>query len=612
MKIRIALGLTLCSVCACLGQEPAPQPPKIGKVEFLKSSELKPGMKGYTWTVFQGSDPEPIPVEIIGIMKNSLGPGQDLILAKLGGKVLQTNVAGGMSGSPVYIDGKLAGAVSRRVSVFSPESVCGITPIEQMLEVSALDASRPADALASSAIPVPSELLARAFAGGGPRDLPRSPVMLTPIETPLVLSGFNEGVLRDIAPLFGELGLTVVQGGGGGSTSDAKPVAGWAASLRPGQMVGGLLVTGDMTVAVQGTVTYNDGHRVLAFGHSLLNLGPVDIPMSRSEVVMTMASSYQPNKFANTTDVVGAVRQDRSGGVLGILGDQAHTIPMHVTVRSFAENGAIRAEKTFKYSVFVQERYTPNLVMTTLYNTLSGVNEFSEQNTYRLSGKIELDGGRSLSLATMQASTGGATPAPMLLAGWVGDRVNRLFLNTVTPPRFKRADVSVDLLPERRIATIENAWAAVNEAQAGQVVPVKVFVRPYRGERIEKDIEVRIPAGFPAGQHRILLSDADTLNRMQSAAGRVNRFIDLDQTISLINQERANTRLYVSLLQTASTVYYDDKTLPSLPSSVLNVMQSGPLASRPFVASRETVLEQESIPLDTVVSGSYSLTITVK
>ena len=612
MKIRIALGLTLCSVCACLGQEPAPQPPKIGKVEFLKSSELKPGMKGYTWTVFQGLDPEAIPVEIIGIMKNSLGPGQDLILAKLGGKALQTNVAGGMSGSPVYIDGKLAGAVSRRVSVFSPDSICGITPIEQMLEVSDLDASRPANALANSAIPVPSELLARAFAGGGPQSLPRSPVMLTPIETPLVLSGFNEGVLRDIAPLFSELGLTVVQGGGGGSTSDSKPVAGWATSLRPGQGVGGLLVTGDMAVAVQGTVTYNDGHRVLAFGHSLLNLGPVDIPMSRSEVVMTMASSYQPNKFANTTDVVGAMHQDRAGGVLGILGDQAQTIPMNVTVRSFADDGTIRAERTFKYSVFVQERYTPSLVMTTLYNTLSGVNQFSEQNTYRLNGKIELDGGRSLALATMQAPTDGATPAPMLLAGWVGDRVNRLFLNTVTPPRFKRADVSVDLLPERRIATIENAWAAVNEAQAGQVVPVKVFVRPYRGERIEKDIEVRIPAGFPAGQHRILLSDADTLNRMQSAAGRVNRFIDLDQTISLINQERANTRLYVSLLQTASTVYYDDKTLPSLPASVLNVMQSGPMASRPFVSSRETVLEQESIPLDTVVSGSYSLTITVK
>ena len=200
----------------------------------------------------------------------------------------------------------------------------------------------------------------------------------------------------------------------------------------------------------------------------------------------------------------------------------------------------------------------------------------------------------------------------MLLAGWVGDRFNRLFLNSVTQPRFKGAEVNVDLLPERRVASIENAWAATSEAEAGQTVSVKVFLRPFRGERLVRDVDVKLPAGLPPGQHRILLSDADTLNRMQSGAGRANRFIDLNETISLINQERTNNRLYVSLLQTASTVYFDDKVLPSLPASALNVMQTGPMASRPFVASRETVLEQAAIPFDYVVSGSYSLTIMVK
>jgi hypothetical protein len=617
MKFWDLAGLVLCSAFVCAGQSTTP--PGIGKVEIMRSSEIKPGMQGIAWTVFQGSEPEAMPVEIIGLLKNALGPKQDLIFAKLGGPAVRTNVAGGMSGSPVYIDGKLAGAISRRVSTFSPDTICGITPIEQMLEVSALDDSRPANSRAPgnngprASIPIPSDLVARAVAAGASSDLLRQAAAMVPIETPLVFSGFQENVLRDVAPMLQQLGMAVVQGGGGGSTtSGSKPVAGWEKALRPGQGIAGMLVSGDMAVSVQGTVTYNDGRRVLAFGHSMQNFGQVEMPMSRSDVLLTMASSYQPNKFANTGEVVGAIRQDRAGGILGILGEQAETIPMHVTVRSFAENGSVRASKEYRFNVFVEERYTPTLVMTALYNTLSGMNEFGEDNTYRLSGKVEMDGGSTLSLATMQSSGDSNAPAPMLLAGWVGDRFNRLFLNSVTQPRFKGAEVNVDLLPERRVASIENAWAATSEAEAGQTVSVKVFLRPFRGERLVRDIDVKLPTGLPPGQHRILLSDADTLNRMQSGAGRANRFIDLNETISLINQERSNTQLYVSLMQTASTVYYDDKILPSLPASALNVMQTGPMASRPFVASRETVLEQAAIPFDYVVSGSYSLTITVK
>jgi len=617
MVYRAVLGFLMGVVLTAAAQAP-PQPPVAGKVEFLESAQIQPGMKGYAWTVFEGADPEPVPVEILGLLKNALGPRQDLILAKLGGRAAQTNVAGGMSGSPVYIGGKLAGAISRRVSVFSPDAICGITPIEQMLEVAAMEERQSLRASARGSAPYlpapsPSELLATVAgalpAGWTPENLG---TLLVPIESPLVFSGFHESVLRDVAPLFRQLGMTVVQGGGGGGSADPTPVPGWEKALRPGQGVAGLLVAGDMTVAVQGTVTYNDGRHVLAFGHSFLNLGPVEMPMGRSEVVMTLSSSYQPNKFANVREVVGVVRQDRSGGVLGILGEKAEMIPLAVTVRALKEDGTVRSEKRFRYSVFVQERYTPNLIMTTLYNTISGLNEFSEQATYRLSGKVGLAGGRSLSLTTMQAPTSSGAAAPLLVASYVGDRFNRLFLNAVAPPRFTGAEVTVDLLPEARITTIENAWAAVTEARAGETIPVKVFLRPFRGGRIERDLQVQLPAGLPPGQHRILFSDADTLNRLQGTAGRMNRFIGLDETIALINQERSNNQLYVSLLQSAPAVYYDDKTMPNLPASALNLMQSGPMASRPFVASRETVIEQAAVPFDTVVSGSYSLTIAVK
>src|SRR6266851_4999566 len=148
MQKSAALAVALACSSIILGQEPSPIRPKAGKVQIFKESDLKPGMKGYAWTVLSGSEPEAIPVEIVGVLKNQWGPKQDIILGKMGGKAIRTNVAGGMSGSPVYIDGKLVGAIALRLSVFSPDAICGITPIEEMLEINDLDQSRPLDAKA--------------------------------------------------------------------------------------------------------------------------------------------------------------------------------------------------------------------------------------------------------------------------------------------------------------------------------------------------------------------------------------------------------------------------------------------------------------------------------
>jgi hypothetical protein len=200
----------------------------------------------------------------------------------------------------------------------------------------------------------------------------------------------------------------------------------------------------------------------------------------------------------------------------------------------------------------------------------------------------------------------------MLLAGYWGDKFNRLFGNAVKMPRLKSVNAVVDLLPERRVATLEQAWLANPEVQAGSEVPVKVFLRPFRGERIEREVKVKIPAGMPKGEHRILLSDADTLNRMQSIAAMSNRFMDIPETVSLLNQERTNNKLYVSLVQARPTYYEDDKTLPSLPASVLNVMQASRAASRPLVSSGDSTYEQASVPFDFVVNGNQSLKITVR
>jgi hypothetical protein len=618
MKKQIAAAAVMLAAAGfCASEEVSPQPPKAGKIEIFKSSDLLPGMKGVAWTVFQGTQAEPIPVEILGLWKNAWGPKQDIILAKLGGKAQRTNVAGGMSGSPVYIDGKLVGAIALRLSIFSPDAICGITPIELMLEINDFDQSRPLDArtpdkaLARREVSVPSELLAQAVAAGASPNLPRQMPLMTPIETPLVFSGFHQNVLQEFGPLFQQLGISAVQGGASGAIYTTTPAPDWKDSLKPGEAVAGVLVSGDMSITGLGTVTYNDGKRVLAFGHPFFNLGPVDMPMSKGEVLMVLSSAFQPNKFANATEIVGALHQDRHSGIMGLLGEETRMIPVTVAVRSIGESNAVRSQKDFRFNVFDQQKWTPYLMMLTLFNSVSGLNEFMDEATYRLSGQVELDSG-SLSLNTMQASGEMPMPAPMLLAGWWGDKFNRLYLNAVKTPRLKRVSVTVDLLPERRVATIENAWIANSEVRPGEDAQVKVFLRPYRGDRIERQFQVHVPEGLSKGDHRILLSDSDTLNHMQNMAGYMNRYMNLSETVSLINQERSNNKMYISLLEATPTAYYDDKTMPSLPASVLNVMQAGRASSRPLVTSAESAVEQSSVPFDYVISGSYSLKVTVK
>ena len=595
-----------------------PQRPKAGPVSIMPAADLRPGMKGYAWTVFAGTEPEPVPVEIIGLWKNAWGPKQDIILAKMGGKALRTNVAGGMSGSPVYIDGKLIGAVALRLSMFSPDAICGITPIELMLEIKDYDTTLPADARTPdkaaprAALELPGDMLARVVDAGAPASLAPQTALMTPIETPLAFSGFDPAVLQQFGPLFQQLGLTAVEGGAGAALDSPKPAPGWQHALQPGDAVAGVVVSGDMSITGLGTVTYNDGHRVLAFGHSFFGLGPVDMPMSAGQILFTNASAFQPNKFGNATQIVGALHQDRHSGIMGTLGETAAMVPVTLRVRSFAEDNTIRKQREFHFNVFVQQKWTPYLMMLTLFNSISSLNDFMEEATYRVSAKVALADRQKMSFSTMQAPGEMPIPAPMILAGWWGEKFNRLFGNAVQVPRLESVDATVDLLPERRVASIENAWIPTSEVAPGETVPVKVFLRPYRGPQIERVFDLKIPATLAKGEHRILLSDAETLNRIQNAAASMNRFIDVPQIVSLINQERSNDKLYVSLIESRPTVYYDDKTLPSLPASVLNVMQTGRASNRPFATSAETAFEEAAIPFEYVVNGSFALKVTIK
>jgi hypothetical protein len=600
MKTRLVFAiLALASVS--IGADMAP--PKAGKVDIFPLKEVKPGMQATAWTVFQGTEPEAMPVEIVGVWKNYLGPRQDVILCKLGGKGKETGVAAGMSGSPVYFDGKLMGAISLRMGVFSPEAICGITPIESMLEIQEFDKSRPSDAR------TPDKIAQLA-------DAPNVPgvnlAFVQQIDTPRMFSGFSPAVLKQFEPMFSQMGVTAVQGGASAGNLSAKPAAGWEKSLNPGEAVSGILVSGDMSATGMGTVTYNDGKRILAFGHPFYNLGPIDMPMAKSEILMVLGSSYQPTKFGSATEVVGALKQDRYTGIMGELGSEAPTVPVHVRVRSLGAGGTVIGQKDLNFNVFVHQKWTPLLMNMTLANSLQEMNEFADEITYRISGDVQLTGSEKLHVSTVQTGTDAMAPVPLTLGAWWGDKFQRLFENNITTPNLKQVECIVDLLPDRRIMSVDTAWTPSAEVTAGTEIPVKVFLRPYRGERIEQNLTVKIPADLPKGEHRILLSDAVTLNRLQSAAVSSNRYLDLPEMVSLLNQERGNNRLYVSVVQRRPTYYSEDKTLPALPLSVLNVLQSQKSAGRALTGIAESAEEELSIPFDQMVTGSFSLPITVR
>ncbi len=614
MTNRITAIFLALAVCAMAQMEP----PRAGPVEIMPSSEIQAGMQGTAWTVFEGTEPEAVPVEIVGLWKNAWGPKQDIILGKLGGKAAETNVAGGMSGSPVYIDGRLAGAISLRISTFSPDAICGITPIELMLELNEFDeflpgnATTPTNVLARNELPVPGDVWAQAVGAGGSSTFPARRPVMTPIDTPLTFSGFYPGVLERFRPVFDRMGMSVVQGGATGALRGSTPADGWEDALQPGQAVTGVLVSGDISITGLGTVTYNDGERVLAFGHSFFNLGPIEMPLSEAEILMVLSSQLEPNKFGNATNVVGALRQDRHSGIMGVLGNAARTIPVSLKVRSFDRADTVQREQDFNFDVFVHPQWTPYLMLLTMFNSISGLNDFGEDTTYRLSGEVELDGHPSVTLSTMRSAGNLQAPASLALAGWWAEKFTRLYLSPGDTPRLTRVNATVDLLPEERVATIESAWAALSDVEPGSDVPVKVFLRPSRGERIERDVTVHIPAGLPSGRHRILFSGADILNRMQQAVANINRRMELPQAVSLMNQERSNNQLYVSLLESRPTVYYEDKALPSLPGSIASVMQPSPTGNRQMLATAQSAQEQMAVPFDLVVEGSYSLEINVR
>jgi hypothetical protein len=580
-------------------QTPAAEAPKT--TQTIPVSEIHTGMRGVAYTVFQGTKPEPMDVEVLGVLKNMNGPKGDIILVRMHGtKVEYTGVVAGMSGSPVYFDGKLAGALAFRIGEFSKEPIAGVTPIADMLEINAFDKSP--GGITDAANSAPSKATTKT-SGPGLSQLPEVQSYanyLKPIEAPLVFNGFSEEAVKMFAPQFASAGVVPVMGVG--SVSDQKQPE----PLEPGSAISAILVRGDMDIAATCTITYLDPQKLLACGHPLLQFGSVDLPMNKADVLATLPSPLNAFKIVNTTEPVGSFVQDRHTGIMGLLNKQPDMIPVTLSIH----NGTVTKE--IHYEVLNNARLSPVAMMATVFNALHGVNDYGEETTYRLKGAISVKGYPEVSLQNVFAPTDTGQPAAFLAALALGERFGKIYDNPFDVPSVKAVKLDFDLVKERRWARLESARTDLTEARPGDEITVETVLAPYRGERVVRQIPIKIPTSAAKGPLRILVSDGDTLDRMRRGMPMMARKLDLASTIAILNKEHSNNRVYVSLLEADPEAMVADKVMPALPLSVMNVMEGMRGTQEMVVLGESQVNEAATPPLDFAVAGAQVLTITIK
>src|SRR5437016_1021040 len=568
-------------------------------VETIPVSQIHAGMHGVAYTVFEGTKPEAMQVEVLGVLKNANGPKGDVILVRLGGKKAEyTGVVAGMSGSPVYFDGRLAGALAFRIGEFSKEPIAGVTPIAEMLEISALDRrpeSPETDAKAS--VDAPTRTSTPGFSSVPSANYAN---YLKPIEAPLVFNGFSETALKQFAPQFAAAGIVPVMGVG--SVSDTKQPE----RLEPGSAISAILVRGDMDIAATCTVTYMDAAHLLACGHPLMQFGSVNLPMTKAQVVATLASPLNAFKIVNATEPVGAFVQDRHTGIMGEFGKKPDMIPVTLNIRGGPST------KKFHYEVLNNAHLSPLAMMATVFNALHGMNEYGEDVTYRMNGRISVGGYPDVGVENMFAAADGGQPAAVLAALSLGDRFSRIYDNPYNVPGIRGVQLDFDLVRERRWARLEGARTDVTEARPGDEITIETLLRPYRGELILQQIPIHIPTSTSKGSLRILVSDGETLDRVRHAMPALGRKLDLASTIALLNKQHVNNRVFVSLLEADPEATVADKVMPTLPLSIMNVMDGMRGTQEMVVLGESSVNETSSQALDYAVSGAQVLTITVK
>jgi len=583
--------------------------------------EIRPGMVGIGRTVFDGTRVEEFKVNIVGVLENIIGPHRNLILAKLeGGPLAHTGVIAGMSGSPVYIDGKLIGAVSYALGSFSKEPIAGITPIAEMTDAASFGGTRPSAARVQVDFPLTRDSLTAAFrkalnwnrpfadrptdarftgatavAGLGGAQLG---TLLRPIATPLAMSGFEPDVADLVGGAFQDQGFIPTGGGAAGARAGEMPYEG---PLKPGDAIGVAFVTGDLQLGGTGTVTHIDGDRVYAFGHPMYNLGPTEFPMTRAYVYTVLPSLFSSMKLSSTGDVIGTFLQDRATTIAGRLGPGPQLIPLTLTLESDRTT-----KRTFNFGLVNDQLFTPLMTYATILNTASSYERQFGTATFQVRGTAKVKKHDAIAFNNLfsgeQASMGAAAYIVAPITYLVGNDFEKVQLESI--------DITLSTAEEPKTATLERVWLDDPRPRAGRTVPLKMLLRTYRGDDIVRTLPIEIPSNA-SGSLSVLVTDGARLSQAEQRETRTpNQQRSVDQMIRLLNKGRRNNTLYVKLLGSDAGAVVNGELLSSLPPSVLGVLESDRNGGT-FNPVRSATIGEWEVATDHAVSGTRTLSVAV-
>lgn len=611
---RFVVGAILIATLSsfAMAQNPAVIPPKAP--DLFPLEDLRPGMKGIARTVFSGSETQEFNVEILGVLPGFPGPRQSAIIAKLtGSNVEKTGVFAGMSGSPVYIDGKIVGAIAFSFP-FSREPIAGITPIKQMIDLfdKGTENAKPKEprpvSFAQLAgtdwkpnLPKPAvssvSLLAPVSAGS-----PLMPLLgqqMTPIATPLVFSGITQESLSMFAPQLVANGLLPVSGvGGSAAITPLAEVNG--NTFPPGSSISVQLVRGDYSLAAAGTVTMRDGDRIYAFGHPFLSLGASDMPMTESSVVTVISNVNNSFKLSVPGRMVGAISQDRASGIFGLLRQAPKMIPVKINLHTSRDR-----TETFTYEVASDSFLTPLLLNITLFNTITSSERALGESTISVKGEIRVKGQETIQIDRRFS----ASNAPIMASGSIAAPVSSLLASGFDDVQLDGITLDISSSETKYAGTLERITLDRTEVRRGEKIEVQAYVRTESGKQFVQRIPVQIPDDAALGQLLVFVGDGGVLQEGSPAKSFVPQ--DLGQLVKAINTVKKSDRLYVKLFRITSGAVIGTSELPSLPPSMVATLNSDRTSGGYTPTVLSPVSETELPPAEFVISGQQLIAIDV-
>lgn len=544
--------LTIAVLCTLWAGSAAAGPPAARGIFPL--DQLQPGLTGEVWTVFRGTEPESFTVKVTGVVHNALGPGKSLILCELTDpRVQHMGAVAGMSGSPLYIDGRLAGALSYQIQRFETVRYAGFTPAADLVEVqtkmAAAAGAPPAVAPATTANPV-------ATTADGFR----------PLRPVFTMSGLSPLVADLFASRLSALGLAATALGG--STTGSADLARLTAEpLRPGSAVAVALATGDITLAGTGTVSEVDGRNVTAFGHPMMSLGDVALPMCAAEIVTILPSAMQSVKVGNTGPVIGTITQDRLSAVSGTLGAGPEMTAVRVIV-----NTPHGSSKTLNFSVARQEQLTPVLVATGVTQAILGSNDAGLSKGFRLRSDILFPAKAALASRTLYSGPQGFQQG---LNEFVQDLAQSL--QNPYEKTFPREVVfTVEALEQNPAVTLELFQLSRSTARAGETLQATLSWRDYQGESRRQTVDIPIDPAWTGRSIEVVLAPGRVLDEMTGrprtiAASQLRSF---DAYLEALRDARAADGLCLAVVEKARLFTDQSSATPDAPSSIERIARA--------------------------------------